>query len=64
LQLVHGIGLAYAGIDLIVTPEQEVVFLELGPYSSWVWVEEQANGRLLLTATLTDFLVQRSQERC
>jgi hypothetical protein len=59
LTLAKELGLQYAGIDLIVTPADEIVFLELGPYSSWVWVEEL--GGLPLTPTFTDLLEQLSQ---
>jgi hypothetical protein len=56
LALTKDLGLQYAGIDLIVTPQGDVVFLELGPYSSWVWAEEL--GGLPLTKALTDLLEQ------
>ncbi len=53
-ELVAATGLKYAGIDLIVTPDGDTVFLELGPYSSWVWVQEQ--GGIPLTSAFTDLL--------
>jgi hypothetical protein len=56
LALVSALGLQYAGIDLLLTPQGEIVFLELGPYSSWVWAEEL--GGLPLTKTFTDLLEQ------
>jgi hypothetical protein len=58
LALTKELGLKYAGIDLIVTPKGDIVFLEAGPYSSWVWAEEL--GGLPLTTTFTDLLEQLS----
>ena len=58
LALAQELGLQYAGIDLIVTPEGDIVFLELGPYSSWVWAEEL--GSLPLTKTFVNLLEQLS----
>ncbi len=32
-------GLAYGAFDLIVTPQGEIVFLELNPNGQWLWIE-------------------------
>ena len=33
------LGLIYSAIDLILTPENEFVFLEVNPVGEWVWLE-------------------------
>jgi glutathione synthase/RimK-type ligase-like ATP-grasp enzyme len=37
----HELGLVYASYDLIVRPDDEVVFLECNPAGQWFWLEEQ-----------------------
>jgi hypothetical protein len=49
--LVRDYGLAYAAIDMIVTPNGEHVFLELNPNGQWAWIEERTGlplGRALI----------------
>jgi glutathione synthase/RimK-type ligase-like ATP-grasp enzyme len=38
--LTRALGLEIAGIDLIVTPEGETVFLEINAAGQWAWVQE------------------------
>ncbi len=38
--LVQGYGLQFGCIDMIVTPENEYVFLELNPSGQWLWIED------------------------
>lgn len=59
LAVVELAGLQYAGMDLIMTPEGDVVFLELGPYSSWAWVEKQ--GNIPITSEFTTHLIAISE---
>lgn len=40
VNLVHGFGLLYGALDLIVTPSEEYVFLELNPNGEWGWLTE------------------------
>ena len=40
LGLVRHLGLSFGAIDLIVTPTDEVVFLEINPNGQWGWIEE------------------------
>ncbi len=56
--LLRELGLQVAGIDLIVTPEGETVFLEINAAGQWAWVQEAtglpiaaAIARLLAAAT-------------
>lgn len=39
LRLVRELGLVFAAIDFVVTPEGEHVFLELNPCGQWAWLE-------------------------
>lgn len=44
----------FAAFDLIVTPEDELIFLEMNPSAQFVWIEELTN--LPITDTLIDEL--------
>ena len=39
INLTKSFNLDYSAIDLIVTPQDEYVFLELNPQGMWLWVE-------------------------
>ena len=54
--LMKGLGLVYGAIDLIVTPDQRYVFLEVNPSGAYMWVE-CATG-LGITTALADLLVE------
>ena len=56
LALAHGLGLRYGAIDLIVTPEDEHVFVEINPNGQWTWIEDYAG--LPITAALCDELLR------
>ena len=54
LELVRRLGLNFGAIDLICTPDDEIVFLEINPNGQWGWIEEltglpiaQAHARFL-----------------
>ncbi|WP_158946026.1 MvdC/MvdD family ATP grasp protein [Granulicella sp. S190] len=36
---VHGLGLVFGCIDMIVTPDDRYVFLEINPNGQWLWIE-------------------------
>ena len=40
-RITRALGLEFAGIDLIVTPQGEVVFLEVNAAGQWAWVERR-----------------------
>ena len=40
-QIVKKLGLRYGCIDMIITPENEYVFLEINPNGQWSFVEER-----------------------
>jgi glutathione synthase/RimK-type ligase-like ATP-grasp enzyme len=39
--LLRTLGLEIAGLDFIVTPEGETVFLEINAAGQWAWVEQE-----------------------
>lgn len=38
--LMTSLGLRYGAIDLIVTPKDEIIFLEINPNGQWYWIEK------------------------
>lgn len=58
-RLVHALGLAYAAIDLIVTPEGEYVFLEANASGQFLWIDHEV-GLPLLDA-MSEMLIQGTQ---
>jgi hypothetical protein len=56
LRLMKALGLVYGAIDLIVTPRQEHVFLEVNPAGQFLWIES-AVGLPLLDA-MSELLIQ------
>lgn len=57
LRLTRGFDLAFAAIDLIVTPTGDVVFLEINPNGQWGWIEEMTG--LPIAQALADLLTKR-----
>lgn len=45
----------FAAFDLVVTPKDEIVFLEMNPSGQFVWIEELTG--MPITDTLIDFLI-------
>jgi hypothetical protein len=56
--LLHRLGLVFGCIDLIVTPDGDVVFLEVNEQGQWLWIEEAA-PELCILDRFTELLVQR-----
>lgn len=54
-ELVHGFGLCYGAIDLVLTPDDRYVFLEVNPSGQWLWIED-ATG-LPITRAIADLLI-------
>jgi glutathione synthase/RimK-type ligase-like ATP-grasp enzyme len=50
--LVSRLGLTFATIDLVVTPDERVVFLELNPNGQYLWIE-RATGLPISDAVAT-----------
>jgi glutathione synthase/RimK-type ligase-like ATP-grasp enzyme len=55
-QLIKNFGLNLASADLILTPDEEIVFLELNPVGQWLWLEYQVGFPLV--TTFVDLLMQ------
>jgi glutathione synthase/RimK-type ligase-like ATP-grasp enzyme len=58
LELLDQLGLVFGAIDLIVTPEQEYIFVEVNPSGQWAWLESAVG--LPMTDTLIDCLINPS----
>jgi len=39
IDLVRSLGLMFGAIDMVVTPDQRYVFLEINPNGQWYWIE-------------------------
>jgi D-alanine-D-alanine ligase-like ATP-grasp enzyme len=37
------LNLAFGALDFVVTPEGELVFLEVNPNGQWLWLDDQLN---------------------
>lgn len=55
LRLMEWFGLAYGAVDMILTPNDDYVFLENNPSGQFGWIEELTG--LPLTAALADMLI-------
>lgn len=55
LTLARRLGLRMGNIDLIVTPDEEYVFLEINPNGQWAWIESEL-GFPLATALVDELL--------
>jgi glutathione synthase/RimK-type ligase-like ATP-grasp enzyme len=55
LALMRRMGLDFAGLDLIVTPAGETVFLEVNATGQWLWVQE-ATGMPIASAIVEQLL--------
>jgi hypothetical protein len=57
LILVKNLGLEFGAIDLIVTPQDETVFLECNTQGHWLWIEELTG--LPITKAVCSLLAKR-----
>lgn len=60
-QIRHGVsalmgtlGLRFAALDFLVTPEGKWVFLEINPNGQWAWIQEESG--LPITGAIADAL--------
>jgi glutathione synthase/RimK-type ligase-like ATP-grasp enzyme len=56
IELVSTMGLAFSAIDLIRTPEDKYIFLEINPNGQWAWIQ-QVLPEVPLRETLADLLI-------
>jgi glutathione synthase/RimK-type ligase-like ATP-grasp enzyme len=54
------LGLAFGAYDLIITPDDEPVFLEVNPMGQWLWLEKAAG--VPVTNTLVEHLMSGASE--
>lgn len=54
-EMLRRYGLRFGAFDLIVTPQGEVVFLELNPNGQWLWIELMTGAPM--TEAMTDLLL-------
>lgn len=52
--LTRALGLRYSALDLIVTPDDRYVYIEINPSGQYLWVEEETG--LPITAAVVDLL--------
>ncbi len=57
LLLISRLNLLFGCIDMIVTPEDEYVFLEVNPNGQWAWVEQQTG--LPISREIANWLIDR-----
>jgi hypothetical protein len=53
LKMMEYYNIHFASFDVVVTPKNDIVFLEMNPNSQWVWIE------LLTGLPITDTLIDR-----
>lgn len=58
VELTKVLGLNFGAIDLILTSDEEYVFLEINPNGQWAWIQ-QLNPEIKLREALADLLINR-----
>lgn len=56
VRVVEALGLCFGAIDLIVTPDDDHVFLEVNPNGQWLWIEELTG--LPISQAIADLLME------
>jgi len=56
IDLVRELGLYFGAIDMILTPKDEYVFLELNPNGQWGWIEQLTN--MPISSAIADLLIK------
>jgi hypothetical protein len=54
LAYMDALGLSFGALDLVLTPNNEYVFLEVNSSGQWVWIEDKLN--LPISETIADWL--------
>jgi hypothetical protein len=58
LAMVERLGLRFGAIDMIVTPDDRYVFLEINPNGQWMWIEDETG--LPISDAICDVLMDRA----
>lgn len=53
---IHALGLRFGAVDLVRTPDDAYVFLEVNPNGQWLWLDDQLN--LGITVAVADWLAR------
>jgi hypothetical protein len=59
VELVRSLNLNFGGIDLVLTPEGDYVFLEINPSGQWLWIQELTG--LPIDDAIADLLIKGRQ---
>jgi glutathione synthase/RimK-type ligase-like ATP-grasp enzyme len=59
VQVTRDVGLDYSGIDLVRTPRDEYVFLEVNSEPAWLWIEDLTGMRI--TRALAGLLKRKAR---
>jgi glutathione synthase/RimK-type ligase-like ATP-grasp enzyme len=46
IRLVEELGLLFGAIDIIKTPEDQYIFLEVNPNGQWLWIEQLTGAKI------------------
>ncbi len=60
--LVKNLGLEFGALDLIITPEEQYVFLEINPNGQWAWIQ-QLCPEIPMRETLADVLIYGKKQK-
>jgi hypothetical protein len=60
VRLLEALGICFGALDLIVTPEDDYVFLEVNPNGQWQWTESYAD--LPIADAIADLLIRGAIE--
>jgi predicted ATP-grasp superfamily ATP-dependent carboligase len=61
IQLVERLGLCYGAIDMVLTPDERYVFLEINPNGQYLWIENLTG--LAITDAICDLLISGADVR-
>lgn len=61
IKLVKELGLYFGAIDMILTPNNEYVFLEVNPNGQWAWIEQLTN--MPISLAIADFLIKNRKRK-
>ena len=61
VRLVEQLGLCYGAIDMVLTPDERYVFLEINPNGQYLWIEEMTG--LPISDAICDLLIAGKRAR-